>query len=84
MMSMRPKMLFVIKSSANERQKTLHKCETQNETVFRIRLRHPETINSVSLNSVSRIRQTDVQPFLHLEVSCCWIAHTVNKTSSKH
>ena len=44
----------------------------------------PETINSVSLNSVSRIKQTDVQPVLHLEVSCFGIAHTVNKTQSKH
>ena len=42
--------------SANGRQKTLNKCETQNEIVFHIRLRHPETINSVSLISVSRIR----------------------------
>ena len=52
--------------------------------LFHIRLRHPETINSVSLNSVSRIKQTDAKPVMHLEVSCFWIAHTVNKTSSKH
>ena len=71
-----------IKASANGRNKTQNKCETQNEIVFHIRL--PETINSVSLSSVSRIRQTDVQPVLHLEVSCFGIAHTVNKTSSKH
>ena len=41
---------------------------TQNKIVFHIRLHHPKTINNVSLNSVSRIRQTDVQPVLHLEV----------------
>ena len=50
----------LLKPSANGRQKTLNKCETQNEIVFHIRLRHPETINNVSLNSVSRIRQTGV------------------------
>ena len=74
----------LFKPSANGRQKTRNKCETQNEIVSHIRLRHPETINSAPLNSVSRIKQTDVQPVLHLEVSCFGIAHTVNKTSSKH
>ena len=68
-----------VKPSANGRQKTLNKCETHSEIVFLIRLRHPETINSVSLNSVSRIRETDVHPILHLEVSCFEVAHTVNK-----
>ena len=67
--------------SANGRQKTLNKCETQNEIFFHIRLRHPETLNSISLNGVSGIRQTDIQPVLHLEVSCFRIAH---KISSKH
>ena len=76
--------LFDFKPGANGRQKTLNKCETQTEIVFHIRLRHPETINSVSLNSVLRIKQTDIQPVLHLKVSCFGIAHTVNKTSSKH
>ena len=32
------------KPSANGRQKSLNKCETQNEIVFYFRLRHPETI----------------------------------------
>ena len=40
--------------------KTLNKCETRNKTVFDTRLRHPETINSVPLNSVLRIKQTCV------------------------
>ena len=39
-------LLTTLKPSANGRQKTLNKCETQNEIVFHIRLRHPETINS--------------------------------------
>ena len=73
-----------LKASANGPQKTLNKYETQNEIVLHIRQRHPETINSISLNSVSRIGQTDVRPVLHLEVSCFGIALTVNKTSSKH
>ena len=75
---------MVLKPSANGRQKTLNKCETQKEIVFYICLCHLERINSVSLNSVSRIRQTDVQPVLFLEVSCFGIAHMVNKASSKH
>ena len=74
-----------LKPSANgPKKKPLNKYETQHEIVLHIRLRHPETINSISLNSVSRIGQTDVQPVLHLEVSCFGIALTVNKTSSKH
>ena len=72
-----------MKPSANGRQKALNKHETQHEIVFHIRLHHPETINIVSLNSVSRISQTDIQQVLLLEVSCFGVAHTVNKTSSK-
>ena len=53
---------FLVLKAQHRHQKTLNKCETQNEIVFHIRLRYPETINSVSLNSVLRIRQTDVQP----------------------
>ena len=49
-----------IKPGANESQKTLNKCETRNKTVFHTRLRHPETINSVPLNSVLRFKQTGV------------------------
>ena len=49
-----------LKPAANESQKTLNKCETRNKTVFHTRLRHPETINSVPLNSVLRIKQTGV------------------------
>ena len=47
-------------AGANESQKTLNKGETRNKTVFHTRLRHPETINSVPLNSVLRIKQTGV------------------------
>ena len=36
-----------LKPIANGRQKTLNKCETQNEIVFHIRLHNPEMINSV-------------------------------------
>ena len=49
-----------LKPASNESQKTLNKCETRNKTVFDTRLRHPETINSVPLNSVLRIKQTCV------------------------
>ena len=49
-----------LRAAANERQKTLNKCETRNKTVFHTRLSHPETINSVPLNSVLRIKQTGV------------------------
>ena len=49
-----------IKPATNESQKTLNKCETRNKTVFHTRLRHPETINSVPLNSVLRIKQIGV------------------------
>ena len=49
-----------LKPGANESQKTLNKCETRNKTVFQTRLRHPETINSVPLNSVLRIKQTGI------------------------
>ena len=49
-----------LRAAANESQKTLNKCETRNKTVFHTRLRHPETINSVPLNSVLRIKQTGV------------------------
>ena len=48
--------VVLFKPGANESQKTLNKCETRNKT----RLRHPETINSVPLNSVLRIQQTGV------------------------
>ena len=65
------------------KSKTLNKCKTQNEIVFNIRLHHTETINSVSLNSLSRIRQAYVQPIFHFEVRCFEMAHTVNKTSTK-
>ena len=47
-------------AATNESQKTLNKCETRNKTVFHTRLRHPETINSVPLNSVLRIKQIGV------------------------
>ena len=53
-------MYELVKPSANGHQNTLNKCETQNEIVYHIGLRHPETINNVSLNSVSRIRQTNI------------------------
>ena len=49
-----------VKPGANESKKTLNKCETQNKTVFHTRLRHLETINSVPLNSILRIKQTGV------------------------
>ena len=49
-----------LKPGANESKKTLNKCETRNKTVFHTRLRHPETINSVPLNCVLRIKQTGV------------------------
>ena len=49
-----------IKPGANESQKTLNKCETRNKTVFHTCLRHPQTINSVPLNSVLQIKQTGV------------------------
>ena len=49
-----------LRAATNESQKTLNKCETRNKTVFHTRLRHPETINSVSLNSVLRINQMGV------------------------
>ena len=48
------------RAATDESQKTLNKCETRNKTVFDTRLRHPETINSVPLNSVLRIKQTCV------------------------
>ena len=54
------------KSGANERQKTLNKCKTRNKSVFHTRLRHPERINSVPLNSVLQIKQTGVSPIFHL------------------
>ena len=50
----------VVRAATNESQKTLNKCETRNKTVFHTRLRHPETINSVPLNSVLRIKQIGV------------------------
>ena len=49
-----------LRAATNESQKTLNKCETRNKTVFHTRLRHPETINSVPLNSVLRIKQIGV------------------------
>ena len=49
-----------VRAATDESQKTLNKCETRNKTVFDTRLRHPETINSVPLNSVLRIKQTCV------------------------
>ena len=49
-----------VRAATDESQKTLNKCETRNKTVFHTRLRHPETINSVPLNSVLRIKQTCV------------------------
>ena len=53
-------MVFWVRAATNESQKTLNKCETRNKTVFHTRLRHPETINSVPLNSVLRIKQIGV------------------------
>ena len=47
-------------AATNESKKTLNKCETRNKTVFHTRLRHPETINSVPVNSVLRIKQIGV------------------------
>ena len=52
--------MTVLRAATNESQKTLNKCETRNKTVFHTRLRHPETINSVPLNSVLRIKQIGV------------------------
>ena len=49
-----------LRAATNESQKTLNKCETRNKTVFHTRLRHLETINSVPLNSVLRIKQIGV------------------------
>ena len=49
-----------LRAATNESKKTLNKCETRNKTVFHTRLRHPETINSVPLNSVLRIKQIGV------------------------
>ena len=49
-----------VRAATNESQETLNKCETRNKTVFHTRLRHPETINSVPLNSVLRIKQIGV------------------------
>ena len=49
-----------VRAATDESQKTLNKCETRNKSVFDTRLRHPETINSVPLNSVLRIKQTCV------------------------
>ena len=60
--------------SANGCQKMLNKRKTQNENVFQICLHHPETINSVSLNTVLQIRSKYVQLILPLEVSCLRIA----------
>ena len=51
---------WALRAATDESQKTLNKCETRNKTVFDTRLRHPETINSVPLNSVLRIKQTCV------------------------
>ena len=51
---------YALRAATDESQKTLNKCETRNKTVFHTRLRHPETINSVPLNSVLRIKQTCV------------------------
>ena len=51
---------LLLRAATDESQKTLNKCETRNKTVFDTRLRHPETINSVPLNSVLRIKQTCV------------------------
>ena len=48
------------RAATNESQKTLNKCETRNKIDFHTRLRHPETINSVPLNSVLRIKQIGV------------------------
>ena len=49
-----------LRAATIESQKTLNKCETRNKTVFHTRLRHPETINSVPLNNVLRIKQIGV------------------------
>ena len=49
-----------VRAATNESQKTLNKCETRNKTAFHTRLRHPQTINSVPLNSVLRIEQIGV------------------------
>ena len=49
-----------VRAATNESQKTRNECETRNKTVFHTRLRHPETINSVPLNSVLRIKQIGV------------------------
>ena len=49
-----------VRAATNESQNTLNKCETRNKTVFHTRLCHPETINSVPLNSVLRIKQIGV------------------------
>ena len=59
MYSCRPQ-LMSLRAATNESKKTLNKCETRNKTVFHTRLRHPETINNVLLNSVLRIKQIGV------------------------
>ena len=66
---------FWLRAGANESQITLNKCETRNKTVFHTRVRHTETINSVPLNSVLRIKQPGVHPVLHLEVTYFGITH---------
>ena len=48
------------KARRKRESKNAKKCETRNKTVFHTRLRHPEMINSVPLNSVLRIKQTGV------------------------
>ena len=58
--SLRSIKIIALRAVKNESQKTLNKCKTRNKTVFHTRLRHPETINSVVLNSVLRIKQIGV------------------------
>ena len=53
----RPPLLSPAQTSV---KKTQNKCETRNKTVFHTRPCHPETINSVPLNCVLRIKQTGV------------------------
>ena len=48
------------KARRKRESKNAKQMHTRNKTVFDTRLRHPETINSVPLNSVSRIKQTGV------------------------
>ena len=54
----------VLKPSANAFQKSLNKCETQNEIVFHIRLLHSETINSELFRDSTHGKQNIVETLI--------------------